>query len=90
MLSLLDGQFYHLTPVPNPVGSAHVRLNPTESRLEAYIGNKRVHYGPIYMKMTSNVEINAKTGEFKVKYPGLARFRVIFGDYHLDFDLDVT
>ena len=86
MLSLIDGQYFECEPVPSPVGELTVRFNPENMCLESYIGSRRIFIGPKYHNRQNWATIDPKTGEITLKNVGLARFRVVFGDFHVDFE----
>lgn len=89
MIGLIEGQLYDLTPLV--VTNAEFTLGINEKgNVEAYIGEKRIDYGVFYRSFNKSVDIHPKTGEITINYPGKARIRGIFGDFHRDIEIGVT
>ena len=86
MLSLIDGQYYDLAPIPAPVGEPCVRFHAPSVSIHAFVGANRIFVGPRYFSYSKSADIDPVTGKITVNSAGRASFRVVFGEFHIDVE----
>jgi hypothetical protein len=89
VIALIEGQLYDMVPLVTTDTEFRIELG-TDAHMKAYIGEKRIDYGVIWVSFNKSVDIHPKTGEIRINTPGFAKIRGIFGSFHHDFDLNIT
>ncbi len=89
MIALIEGQVYEMFPLTTVGGDFRVEVD-TDMQAKAYIGENRIDYGVIWHSFGKSVDIHAKTGKITVNQPGHTKIRGIFGNFHHDFDIQIS
>lgn len=85
MLAYLYGQWFEVTPIPEPAGDLTAEVEG--DRVIVLKGGKKVELGPVYHHWGKKGAVNPQTGVILEK---MGRVRVVLGQNSWTLDLNPT